>query len=139
MDSDKQTDRVTNRVFGTFDTNHDGKIDRAEFATSFRRLDIAPNSSAVVNRSESTNAELSVHALISAESKDESKKHQDEHGKCVTCGNPEPQTTSDHRQTTSGTPEWKQVRTPSNRAHTFGVGWCVPVPVEPRAEHNLLH
>jgi hypothetical protein len=44
----------------------------------------------------------------SAETKDESKEHRDEHGNCVLCGNPEPETTSDHRQVTSGTPEWKQ-------------------------------
>ena len=110
MDSDTQTE------FATFDTNHDGKIDRAEFATSCRRLDIAPNSS--------------------AETKDESKEYLDEHGNCVTCGNPEPQTTSDHRQVTSGTPEWKQVRIPSDRAAWW---WCVQVPVETRAENNLLH
>ena len=44
----------------------------------------------------------------SAETKDESKEHRDEHGNCVLCGNPEPETTSDHRQVTSSTPEWKQ-------------------------------
>ena len=45
----------------------------------------------------------------SAETKDESKEQRDEHGNCFLCGNPEPETTSDHRQVNSGTPEWKQV------------------------------